>query len=184
MIHRFLDPIASRSPDPGSRTPDRVGITTYLHALHAAGEPLARASSGLRHLAEMMPGCSHAAVMITSEVADHAAVATSDTARRCDELQRLLDGGPGLHAFRTGHSVVSHDLGTEPRWPSWRQRAVEELHVRAALAVPLSSQDRPVGALSLYSGSPQELMGIDLALLHALAAPLAAVLAETAAGPR
>ena len=54
-----------------------------------------------------------------------------------------------MHALGTGHSVLSHDLRGETRWPRWRHHVVTELHVTAVLAFPLRFQARLVGALTL-----------------------------------
>lgn len=79
-------------------------------------------------------------------------VASSDAvASQVDELQYGLDYGPCLSALRTGRQVRIDDLATDKRWGKYAMRAVG-YGVRSSLSLPLIAQDKPVGALNLYSG--------------------------------
>jgi GAF domain-containing protein len=78
--------------------------------------------------------------------------ASDDMCRRADELQIEVDEGPCLQSIRDEETVVVRDLGSEPRWPRWSARAVDELGVRSMLCLQLFvAEDDTIGALSLYS---------------------------------
>lgn len=78
-------------------------------------------------------------------------VACSDpVAARVDELQYELDDGPCLHAMRDGHLVRIEDTADKAWWPDFEAQA-ESHGVRSCLALPLSAEGRPVGALNLYA---------------------------------
>ena len=159
------------------RLPDLSAIESYRYALHAGNDARQRLDDGLAQLPTLL-GCSHISVSTTRLSASSSGIASDDVARRCEDLQHLLAEGPTVHALATGHSVLSYALRRETRWPRWRHRVVTELGITAALAFPLHFQARLVGALTLYADSSGPLPDIDVALAHALAAPLATVLVE------
>jgi GAF domain-containing protein len=78
-------------------------------------------------------------------------VACSDpVAARVDEVQYALDDGPCLHAMRDGHVVRIEDTAEKARWPEFEAQAAAN-GIRSCLALPLSSDGQPVGALNLYA---------------------------------
>jgi GAF domain-containing protein len=78
-------------------------------------------------------------------------VACSDpVAARVDEVQYELDDGPCLHAMRDGHMVGIEDTAEKARWPEFEAQAASH-GIRSCLALPLSTDGRPVGALNLYA---------------------------------
>jgi GAF domain-containing protein len=78
-------------------------------------------------------------------------VACSDpVAARVDEVQYELDDGPCLHAMRDGHMVRIEDTAEKARWPEFEARAASH-GIRSCLALPLSPDGKPVGALNLYA---------------------------------
>lgn len=78
-------------------------------------------------------------------------VACSDeVAAGVDEIQYGLDEGPCLTAMRSGVLVCIADTEAESRWPRFAERAAA-LGIRSALALPLTADDRPAGALNLYA---------------------------------
>jgi GAF domain-containing protein len=81
-------------------------------------------------------------------------VASSDAnAAQIDELQYGLDSGPCLTSLRSGERIYIDDLAGDPRWQDYAVRAVAH-GVRSSLSIPLTVQDRSVGALNLYSDRP------------------------------
>ena len=58
-----------------------------------------------------------------------------------------------LTALRTGELVRIDDLAGEQRWGEYAVRALAH-GVRSSLPMPLAVQERPVGALNLYSDRP------------------------------
>jgi GAF domain-containing protein len=81
-------------------------------------------------------------------------VACSDpVAAKVDEAQYRLDDGPCLHAMRNGHPVRIEDTAGKMRWPDFEAQA-ESHGIRSCLALPLSADGQPVGALNLYARTP------------------------------
>jgi GAF domain-containing protein len=78
-------------------------------------------------------------------------VACSDpVAAKVDEAQYELDDGPCLHAMRNGHVVRIEDTADKMRWPDFEAEAASH-GIRSCLALPLSAEGQPVGALNLYA---------------------------------
>lgn len=63
--------------------------------------------------------------------------ASSDIARRADEMQYELREGPCLQAIFEEETVQSNDLRREDRWPGWSRQVTAELGVRSMLSLPL-----------------------------------------------
>jgi GAF domain-containing protein len=80
-------------------------------------------------------------------------VACSDpVAARIDELQYELEEGPCLQAMRDGQAVRVDDTAEKTRWPEFEAQAASH-GIRSCLALPLTADGRPVGALNLYAPS-------------------------------
>jgi GAF domain-containing protein len=78
-------------------------------------------------------------------------VACSDKlAARVDEVQYELDDGPCLHAMRDGHMVRIEDTAEKARWPDFEAKAASH-GIRSCLALPLTADGKPVGAINLYA---------------------------------
>jgi hypothetical protein len=78
-------------------------------------------------------------------------VACSDpVAAQVDGLQYELDDGPCLHAMRDGQVVRIDDTADKTRWPEFEAQAVA-VGIRSCLALPLSADGRPIGAINLYA---------------------------------
>ena len=78
---------------------------------------------------------------------------TDELATRADELQYMLEEGPCLDAAFESTDFVIDDLRSEQRWPQWAA-ATAELGLRAALAIRLHSDSETLGALNLFSDTP------------------------------
>jgi hypothetical protein len=75
---------------------------------------------------------------------------TAHEAAVADGLQLRTGEGPCVDAYDDGETVVSPDVGADPRWP--RLRSVwHESPVVSALAVPLMVGTERAGGLNLYS---------------------------------
>ena len=78
-------------------------------------------------------------------------VACSDPlAARVDEVQYRLDDGPCLQAMRENHLVRIEDTAEKTRWPEFEAEAASH-GIRSCLALPLTVDGKPVGALNLYA---------------------------------
>jgi hypothetical protein len=82
------------------------------------------------------------------------AVAASDLiARAAQELERVLDEGPGLLAVTEGAPVMAAGSAMLDRWTRYGP-AVAELGVHAVIAVPLRLSTTCFGALCAYDRAP------------------------------
>ena len=75
---------------------------------------------------------------------------SDDLAARVDGVQYELDDGPCLHAMRDGHMVRIEDTAEKARWPEFEAQAAAQ-GIRSCLALPLSAEGKPAGALNLYA---------------------------------
>jgi GAF domain-containing protein len=71
-----------------------------------------------------------------------------------DELQYERGYGPCLDAGRGNVILRVDDMRTEERWPDYAARVLET-GVRSSLSVPLPYQGTSIGALNIYSTSPE-----------------------------
>ena len=78
------------------------------------------------------------------------AACTDPVAAKMDALQHELRTGPCLDAMRDNRMIRIDDTAAEPRWPEFSRRAAAQ-GIRSCLALPLSSQRQPIGALNLYA---------------------------------
>jgi GAF domain-containing protein len=103
--------------------------------------------------------------------------ASSQEARRADELQYDVGQGPCLDALRDLKTVSSPDLRTDERWPEWGARMSEEYGFRSVAAVQLFTDSEHLGALNLYSRQVSAFTRADIQHAEALAAHLAVAMA-------
>lgn len=90
-------------------------------------------------------------------VLDHEEVlslgATSAAAQQMDHGQGLDGDGPCLQALRSGAPVSVTDYRSDSRWPGTCSRAAQA-GVRSSVSLPLKHGDQVLGALNVYSDSP------------------------------
>jgi GAF domain-containing protein len=110
------------------------------------------------------------ASVTTSESGRPTTVASSsEWARSLDELQYEEHEGPCNDCWRSGTIFRVRDLAEETRWPFYAPRAVAA-GARSTLSLPLSSEGSIVGALNLYSRTPDGIGSQTVALAEILAA--------------
>lgn len=100
---------------------------------------------------------------------------------KLDALQQRNGTGPCIDASREQDTIEVTDMRTDTRWPEFAHAAVE-LGVHSMLCVPLWVDERRLGSLSLYAGSPAAFDGNArrLAELYATHAALALLEAQRA----
>lgn len=101
----------------------------------------------------VVPGCDWSSVTVRRR--DHrleTLASSSQFPEDCDQLQYELGEGPCADAVWDADSYLSHDIGTDPRWPRWGPR-VAALGVGSVLAIRLTTEDETIGALNLYSSA-------------------------------
>ena len=135
----------------------------------------------------MVPGCDHASVLVRRGD-DYVTVAASDrVARRVDALERATRDGPCVDAIEDEAVQVEPDLHTAGQWPTLAARVVIETPVRAVMGFRLLVDNSKIGALNLFSDTPNGFdtnsaeWGIVLAAFASVAANAAARGEDTAA---
>lgn len=122
----------------------------------------------------IVEGCDHAGISLVVNRREIKTVAeTDEIVTRADKLQYELGEGPCLQSIWEHETVYSPDLRTEQRWPLWAPQVAEELGIRSVLALQLFVGPDSLGALNLFSNTPQAFMGADRASALALAAHIA-----------
>jgi GAF domain-containing protein len=81
------------------------------------------------------------------------AVCPDPAAAKVDALAYGADG-PTRRAMRDGRMVRIDDTAAKPLWPEFSERAAEQ-GIRSCLALPLSTDGQPIGAINLYARDPQ-----------------------------
>ncbi len=100
-----------------------------------------------------VPGADGASITSFTDAGPKASAASDDWGRSLDELQFVEHEGPCLDCLRTGNVFRVRDLASDPRWPNWAPRAVEQ-GARSVISLPMTAEGRRVGALNLYSREP------------------------------
>ena len=104
-----------------------------------------------RIAARAVPGAEGASITTFTQ-GRPGALGDGQWATRLDELQYVEHEGPCLDAYRTGNAFRVRDLTTEPRWPSYTPRALEQ-GARSMMSMPLTAEGNVIGALNVYSRS-------------------------------
>lgn len=102
---------------------------------------------------------AEAAALLTLDMDGEPAMeaASEETAQLLTRLELAYKEGPGMDAFQTGARVECADVTVAyPRWPRFAHVA-HEAGVAAAAALPCRSNDRIIGAITLYMTEPGHL---------------------------
>jgi len=97
-----------------------------------------------------LKACTMASVTMINGGRASTPVETDPLAKELDAMQYRSDHGPCLEAYSVRQVVRGTVPGCATRWPEFTE-AAEKAGVRSVLSVPLAVNDRPVGALNLYS---------------------------------
>jgi GAF domain-containing protein len=111
------------------------------------GEITAMATRGV-------PGAEATSITLIRSDRAFTAAYDGEMALAADELQYQEDAGPCVDAGRGGVVLRIDDMRTETRWPNYTRRVIDT-GVRSSLSVPLPYQEATIGALNIYSGSPE-----------------------------
>lgn len=136
-----------------------------------------------------VPGCDHAGLTVRENGAYTTVAASDPVARHIDQLQGALNEGPCLDAIARDGPQLETDLSVCRRWPALAGRIVAATPVRGALGVRLTIDRQKLGALTVFSDTPNRLgpssaeRAVVLAAFAA-AATHAAALGEDAAALR
>ena len=155
-------------------------FAAIARSLGAEKSELDTMGKALATAVEVIDGCQHAGISLAmgGRLVETPA-ATSHVALRGDQLQYELSEGPCLDSIAHEETILSPDLLLEKRWPTWAPRVAQELGVRSMLCFQLFTTDRSLGALNLYSESPDAFSNEDKAVGLSLAAHVAVALAAS-----
>ncbi|WP_199339976.1 GAF and ANTAR domain-containing protein [Mycobacteroides chelonae] len=104
---------------------------------------------------ENVPGVEQAGItLVTGQYTIESRAATSEVPRILDEIQQELREGPCVQSAWEHETVYAEDLAETTRWPEFAKAAVK-LGVRSMLSFQLFTYGENLGALNLYSRSPQ-----------------------------
>jgi GAF domain-containing protein len=78
---------------------------------------------------------------------------SSPVARDSDLAQYEAGEGPCLESLRQHQTIIIEDLEAEPRWPRYREQALQ-LGVRSMLSIRLFLYEDSMGVLNFYSSRP------------------------------
>ena len=76
--------------------------------------------------------------------------------------------GPTGTAIRTGKAVTCRNMLTDPKFLPWREQAVKRGYA-SSIALPLTTNGKTFGALTIYSKVPDSFSGEEIELLTELA---------------
>lgn len=102
--------------------------------------------------AAAIDGTEHAGVTVVQGAQFITWGASDDIARMVDRIQSDTGQGPCVEAIRMGETVVSDDLLTDPRWPQFRARVVDETGIRSMQCHRMFLRADAVGVLTLFAG--------------------------------
>ena len=156
----------------------RDELATAAREMQEDGSPQEAMDRAVIVATKIIPGCDAAGVCVVyrgDRIDTHAT--STDDLRQVDALQHELDEGPCLEALRKDHTVVSNDLTTDDRWPTWGPEVVERLGMRSSVSYRLYSNDKDLGALNLYGTTTDAFTAEDIQDGLALAAHVGVALA-------
>jgi GAF domain-containing protein len=141
-----------------------------LARLVVTDEPL---DSTLQRVAELatreIDGCRMAGITLMRNGKAVTAAFTDAVAPEIDTAQYRTGAGPCLQAFQTNSVLRIDDTRTDTRWPEFA-RAASEHGVLSTLSLPLIVGANALGALNLYSMSPNTFTNDDSSMVFALQA--------------
>lgn len=163
-------------PVPGSVS--TLDVVRFAREVWGTEDPKERLRRGVGLVVDLVDGCDHAAMSVTSRGRLHVGPASDVVARRADQLQHELNEGPCLDAVQARGNVTSQDLDREPRWRRWCPWVVERLGARATMSMLLADDTRMYGVLTLYADQADAWSNGAVELTKALASHLTLAFAE------
>ena len=132
----------------------------------------------LRLACGALPGANEGGITLLAREGPETAVATSEEARRVDELQYESGcGGPCLEAYRRQQNFRIDSTADDPRWPDFCQAAAAA-GIGSTLSVPLIVNGDGLGAINLYCRHERGFSAADETAVVAFAAHAVVALAN------
>ncbi len=134
--------------------PETVHALAQLSGLVLAEPELPAALARITRIAvEVVEPCEGASLTMRRAGLPDTPAASDDWARALDEMQYVEQEGPCLDCMRTGHLIRVRDLATDVRFGYYGPRAAAT-GARTVISLPLTADGTTVGALNLYSRTP------------------------------
>jgi anti-anti-sigma factor len=185
--HGHLGPEQSTSPEPPSNaatTPLHVGdvaLAQHLRTVTAIPADNDVVDGALRLVVALARETVGGADGVSVSLRRHgrlATVAASDqTISDMDANQYATGEGPCVDASEKGRWFHVESLDRETRWPAFTPKA-QALGINAILSSPLLANDRPVGALNIYSRAVAAFAPDDQKLAAIFAAQASTILTD------
>jgi GAF domain-containing protein len=133
--------------------------------------------------ARTVSNCTAAGITLAQTGRPHTPVYTDERSPKVDQVQYDNDSGPCLDALREGRIFMIADTATESRWPEFCAAAAA-VGFRSTLSVPIDvsgHRTEVLGALNLYSETPESFDEGSVASTESLAHQAAIVIANAQA---
>ncbi|MEV8321217.1 GAF domain-containing protein [Streptomyces sp. NPDC059900] len=114
----------------------------------------ARDSIRPRFMSSVVAACGAdggALVLLDNNLQQLAVTSSDPRAAQAQDLEYVLGEGPMYEASRHGCAVAAVGSGLEARWPQYG-RSVMDLGLRAAAAIPLTSERWRFGVMAVFAG--------------------------------
>jgi transcriptional regulator with GAF, ATPase, and Fis domain len=102
---------------------------------------------------ETIAGCDGCGVTLVSPGGPSTAAASDETVRTVDGAQYEHGAGPCLSAYRERRTVRIDSISDDDRWPAVVAAAAEN-DIHSVMSFPLVVRDVAIGALNVYSRTP------------------------------
>jgi GAF domain-containing protein len=134
-----------------------VALSGGLPADRGLEDTLARVA----HLeTRQIVGCDFAGCTLVRDGKATTAVFTDPLSPEIDSAQYESGRGPCLDAYRHGVVFRMDDTHAENPWPEFAEAAAEH-GIRSTISFPLAGAQAPIGALNLYSRTPENFVDSD-----------------------
>ena len=163
--------------DPTSRDDAVVATASFARELSTSASEPQQLELAVATVVALVDGCDHAGVTMVTRDGLETMSATSERVRHSDHLQYELGEGPCLDTVQTHMTVISNEIGSDPRWPRWGPVVTQRYGFGSLLSLLLYTGHDSYGALNLYSGRPNAYTSEDILVAHSLAAHLAVAVA-------
>ena len=163
----------------GAQAPDVVGsLQTLTSILLDDASQADLLEHVLRLSAQAIPTCSAVSVTVVDDDGNYATAAAShELASEIDALQYELYEGPCIDSLRTGDEHHIADLGSDERWPGFRDRALH-LGLTSVVTLPLVAGGAVIGALNIFADGHDGFCDQDIEVARTIASPAAVTLAN------
>lgn len=101
---------------------------------------------------EYVPGAQYAGVLVVDQKKNFDTLAPTDPLmNEADRIQKETGEGPCLQAAWDHHTVLMSDIRTDPRFPRFSARVIEETPLRSSLSFQLFTDKGTIGALNVFA---------------------------------